>query len=172
MAQNGNQPQTDHLNSKPDNELYLDGNKLLIRSRVDGGERPPMGRDGPHASSSQVPEEVEKVDSENAHPSDPAPVTYKQLETMLTSFRKKIAEDMDAKVKSIGTPVATMAQLPKNPNLKSVSTRKKTPKPKAKPDGGKVDWEKVLKSKSASNLPPRRNLILQQPANTYQDARD
>ena len=109
MAQNGNQPQTDHLNSKPDNELYLDGNQLLIRSRVEGAERPPRGRDGPRPSSSQVPEEVEEVDSEDVRPSDPVPVTYKQLETMLTSFRKKIAEDTDAKVKNMAPTVATMA---------------------------------------------------------------
>ena len=139
-------------------------------------ERPPRGRDGNHPSSIRpVGDSEEEADSEGLRSSDPAPVTVKQLENLLTDFRKKIANDMDDKVNSLNIPVGTVAGVPKNPKLKSVSTRKKTPKPKTKAESPalpKVDWEKVLRSKSTATMPPRRNLILQQPANLYRDARE
>ena len=174
MALSGSQAPNDQRNVQAgEAELYLDSNQQLhLRRGTEEVERPPRGRDGAHPSSSRLRENEEEADSEGLRPGDPAPVTVKQLENLLTDFRKKIANDMDDKVKSLNVPVGTVAGLPKNPKLKSVSTRKKTPKPKDKAESPKVDWEKVLRSRSNTNLPPKRNLILQQPASMYRDARE
>ena len=118
MALSGSQAPNDQSNFQAgEAELYLDGNQQLhIRRGVEEDERPPRGRNGTHPSSSRpVGNSEEEADSKGLRPSNLAPVTVKKLEDLLTNLRKKIANDMDDKVKNLNITVGTVAGVPKNP---------------------------------------------------------